>query len=746
MRRFGPLLLLASVALLVGVGFLYRGQRLRQGWYAPTPPNPLPAELHASAKGWHWAYTAAGKPVVEIRAQNFQAVREPSVFDLTDVELKIFHGGGPTFDLVESPRAQFLLGDGVLRSDAEVTITMGVTGDPRPSGRLLSIRSSGVTFENKTGRADTDQHAVFTMELGEGEADGAAYDPQSRELRLKRNVKLVWRGSDRRSPPMYIESGELIYRETDDQIYLMPWTKFRRETLSMEGGPTVLTLEEGNLRLIESTKLTGRDPAPGRSVEFAANEFSMWLRPGGVIERIVGVSDARLVRQSGASRLVMEAYRLDLSFAERQQTAILERAFATGRASAEVAPLPAAGQDLAETRLLRSELLELTMKPGVDEVDQLATHAPGLLEFLPNAPNQRRRQLEGERLWLHFGSANRLQSFRGVKVATRTDPAAAPASRAAGSAVAPQLTWSDDMSAAFHPDSGELLTIEQWGHFRFEEGARRAIAERGVLDQIAGQIRLTGGSRVWDPAGSTEAESILIDDKSGRTESTGSVRTVREPERPGEEKVRGSADRVVTTDHHSRIRYEGQAVLWQAGNRLSGDVIEIARPERLLRAAGHVVHVMQDSRQIASEIRARSMVYRDQEHVAYYEGGVTLTRPQLTVTSQTLRAYPSRETSEEQAATLPDSGLDRAFAMGGVEIVQTDPPRRRHGTGQQADYYAADHRVVLEGNPAQLVESLPGGPPTVTRGRKLTWQGGAAKLQVDGEAAEPAVSSLPRKK
>ncbi len=753
MRRFGPVFLLASVALLAGVFYLYRGRLERQSTAAPAKPVPLASGLNASAKGWQWAHSAAGQTVVEIQARDFKAVKEPSIFDLAGVELKIFHPPDQKYDRVTSPQAQFSLGEGVLRSDAEVEITMGVSGDDAPPGRLLSIRSSGVTFENKSGRADTDRHATFALDLGEGEADGATYDPQSRELRLKRNVKLIWRGRDRRAAPMYVETGELIYRETDDKVYLMPWTRFRRETLSMTGGPSVLTLEDGNIRLIESTRVAGSDPAPQRAVDFAADEFTMVLRAGGVVEKITGQSNARLTRQTAASRLVVRGRRLDLSFAEQPQGAVLSQALASGDSVAEVIPLPAANRISPETRLLRSETIEMTMRPGGQEIDQLVTHERGTLEFLPNAAHQRRRRLDGERLSMRYGNGNQLESFRGVKVVTRTEPPAAGPARTASAA--PQLTWSDDMSASFDPKTGEMRTLEQWGHFRFEEGTRRAVAERGVVEQSSNRILLTGGSRVWDPTGSTEADSIAVDDAAGRTESTGSVRTVREPERPGEEKIRGSADKVTTLDRNQRIRYEGRAVLWQGGNRLTGDVIEIARKERQLRASGNVVHIMRDARQTASEVRAPLMLYRDPERVVFYEGGVTLTRPQLRVTSQKLRAYPSTPTGEEQETTLPDSGLDRAFAEGNVEILQMEPQRRRRGTGQQADFYAADNRVILEGSLAELVESQPGSPqPTVTKGRKLTWQGGGEtnaqaksdKLLVDGAEGQPAVSSLRRKK
>jgi lipopolysaccharide export system protein LptA len=740
MRRFAPWLAVGIAVLAVTVGSLYWRTRAEQAESLPKPPDPLETTLNASAAGWEWSYSASGKPKVEIRAADFKHVKEPSVFDLTTVELKIFHLDGAKYDRVVSPKAQFSVGEGTLRSDADVEITLGLTEAGGPPGRLIGIQTSGVTFENKTGKADTDRHAIFRLDVGEGEGDGATYDPQTRELRLKSNVKLLWRGHNETAPPMRIEAGELIYKEAEGKVFLMPWAKFSRETLSMTGGPAEITLENGNIRLVSASQASGADRRENRSTEFAADQLEMIFRDGGLIEKVTGQSNARLKSVSPTAETAVTAYRLDLSFENENGDATLRRAIASGESVARSTPVAKPGAALSETRVLKAEIIEMKLRHGGEFIEQIDTHAHGTLEFLPNRAGQRRRLLEAERMSILYADANRLKSFRAVQAATVTEPD--PAIRGSER----QRTWSDDLQADFDPKTGDLARLEQWGKFRYESGARQARSERALLEPQKDWITLSGGSRVWDPTGATDAETIVLDQKNHTTDASGQVQTVRQPEKPGEEAVRATAQRMRTSSGNNHIRYEGGARLWQGGNRLDGAEIDIDRPSRQIRANGGITNTLSDREGKPTRVEAASMRYSDVDRVSFYEGGVILTRPGLKVRSRRLRAYLTSGTPEENAATVPDSGLDRAFAEGAVEILQSDGSRSRLGKGEVADFYAADNRVVLDGAPAELTDSVPGQRPTVSRGRKLTWSGDTDKLLVDGAASEPAVSSLRRKK
>ena len=83
------------------------------------------------------------------------------------------------------------------------------------------------------------------------------------------------------------------------------------------------------------------------------------------------------------------------------------------------------------------------------------------------------------------------------------------------------------------------------------------------------------------------------------------------------------------------------------------------------------------------------MVYTEESRLTHYTGGVQLNRPGLQVKGKELRAF--------LAESGADSRLEKAFADGAVEIFSTGKDRTRTGTGEHAEYYTDDQKVILRG-------------------------------------------------
>ena len=145
------------------------------------------------------------------------------------------------------------------------------------------------------------------------------------------------------------------------------------------------------------------------------------------------------------------------------------------------------------------------------------------------------------------------------------------------------------MLATFQPNSSQIEKLEQWNNFRYEEGERRAKADRASLDQPNNLMLLTGSSRVWDATGSADADKIVLDQKSGDFSAEGNVSSTRLPDKKKDSSTSGGgmlsedeplharAKKMRSSAHNSQIRYEGAAVLWQGANRLQAEVVEIDR-------------------------------------------------------------------------------------------------------------------------------------------------------------------------
>jgi len=108
-------------------------------------------------------------------------------------------------------------------------------------------------------------------------------------------------------------------------------------------------------------------------------------------------------------------------------------------------------------------------------------------------------------------------------------------------------------------------------------------------------------------------------------------------------------------------------------------------------------------------VKAPEMVYRDEDRLAHYTGGVVLDPSRHEGPVARVRAFLRDDDN--------DSSLDHAFADGKVQIVQAGPKRARTGTSEHAEYYVDDDKVILKGGQPLVIDSLKGH----SRGEELTW-------------------------
>jgi lipopolysaccharide export system protein LptA len=99
------------------------------------------------------------------------------------------------------------------------------------------------------------------------------------------------------------------------------------------------------------------------------------------------------------------------------------------------------------------------------------------------------------------------------------------------------------------------------------------------------------------------------------------------------------------------------------------------------------------------------------------------------VKSTELRAY---------LASAGDSRLDKAFADGAVQIVDSAGGRTRNGTGNHGEYYAADKKVILRGSNAKLVDSA----GNTSEGHELTYYPDDDRLLVNGAPNDPVKTRI----
>lgn len=745
LRRVRWMLLLAMAVVAAGVGWVYWRERESRKISQQPAPSPLPENTSAVAAQWEYEIKSGAQSRIFIRASRFEQSREPPLIHLEGLEMEIRQAEGGRYDLVRSPRGTFSQKEGLLTAEGAVEITLGLTRDAAaPPGRIMRIRTSGVRLEVESNRAWTEKEAEFEFGAARGRCVGALYDPGAREIVMESQAELEWKGSPGK-PPLQVWASRVLYRELAAEVMLTAPSRLARGGFELRGQDAYVKLNDhGEIDRVETTGAAGTDRMPGRRLDYEAGGLVVHFAEKMEVRRIEATQQARLISTAAAGVNVVTAERLYLDFVAGPSGAELHHALAMGRGRVENRPAQRRGQPPQPVRILEGETIHMAMRRGGEEMERVSTDGPGRVEFRPARAEDPYREVKGDPLTLDYAPDNALESFRAVKAETRT------VKRGRDGKPVETRTRSSELLAKFDPASGQLDQLEQWGAFSYEEGARKAQAERARFEGKTERIELHGSARVWDEGGVTAAPEIQMDQKQDVMTASGGVSTVMQSQGSGGliekgEPLRATAERMRVEDSNNRILFEGNAVLWQGEMRLRAQRVRIFRKEERLEAESNVVAEIPDARGGAkgaaarrvSVVRAPAMEYDGKARRALFTGGARLDRPSLVVESRELAGYFEEETTGGKKETR----LDRLEAMGSVVILSDARGRRRTGRGEHADYFLGEDRIVLSGGSPSVEDAEKG----VTRGAVITWFGRQDRMIVDNEGAGPAVSRIRQK-
>ena len=479
------ILLVAIAAIVYGVGITYRNQKKVLSDAAVAAPAILPADLSALSSKYHHQVTDHGRMLADIEAEELRQVKDSSYIDLKNVSMRLSCKDGVSYNLVKSAAATFYTNDERLYSEGAVEMTLKVPLEDQPQHqhhKLVSIKSSGVTFDTATGKAETDRPSSFVFENGDGRATGAFYDPSTHQLLMKSDVEVDWKPVGPHAKLMKIEAGSLEYRESGNEILLKPWGRHdpgqhrgrgRKSRHPPAGRRRAATRSCSS---IDTTKAHGIDNYPNRKLQYARRPALDDLRRG----RPGGQDHRRGERHSHGylwrppkrpCRRIGWTWSSNPAIARARCSS----AVASGHSVVTSRPLPMPNVQPGETHVLRSDRLEMKMRPGGREIATVITHSAGNLEFLPNsagaAPPPSGRP--GHRDRVRAAEPHRIVPRHSTSARRPTPP---PTRR---NAIAAQsITASKRSLAHFDPKTSQLATMEQTGDFTYHEGDRQARAAK----------------------------------------------------------------------------------------------------------------------------------------------------------------------------------------------------------------------------------------------------------------------------
>lgn len=283
-ERIRTLVLVAAVLLLAMLGVFLVRARLKNVLNRHDLPRRLGKGIVQEANGYTVVHAFGAHSQYRIHASREVELKSDFV-ELHDVQIDLYGADGSEIDRISGDTFEYdqKTGKAMAQGPVEMLLTrpsasteaamktagktkgrvIDEVGATTSSAGQIDVKTSGVTFDRKSGLVTTVERVDFSTEQGNGSATGASYDSQSGYLTLDRAVELtVHRGAaevqihaqhaelDRGAQTCTLISAETRYRGAQldaSQAKILFRADGSAERLDAKGGIAVATANGGHL-------------------------------------------------------------------------------------------------------------------------------------------------------------------------------------------------------------------------------------------------------------------------------------------------------------------------------------------------------------------------------------------------------------------------------------------------------------------------------------------------------------------
>jgi lipopolysaccharide transport protein LptA len=490
-----------------------------------------------------------------------------------------------------------------------------------------------------------------------------------------------------------------------------------------------------------------RSMSQGHAAEVFASEFDFYFDDNQKLQTAQARQNVhgRTLDADSEAQLVSAA-NADLDFGVQNERSILKELRAGGRPVVTLAaPKSKAGDPkAANKRLTADNVLLFWRETGRDlERAEANGNAELLVEPAQPLPTADRKRLNATIIHCQFyESGNLARTFnasgdaravveplqetprRGTRTLTSQEMAAqfvretqdVERFEAAGDAKfveRERVITSQKMTALFSPATSALDRVDAVGDAKFVEQDRNGQSATIFYTASDGVVHMRGGEPVaWDSRARIKAAEIDSDTVNKISYARGKVLTTyySQEQTGGAAPFKNVKSPVFVASANAEFQHEagigiytGNARAWQDDNFVKADRIVLHRDQKRMDGDGNVQSALyQARRKEANGTRtvvpvfasSRSMTYTDETRLLHYEGDVDIKQGTERITGGVADVYLLKESYE----------VERTIAQ--RDVVVTQPGRK--GTGDWAQYTAADETVVLTGNPAHVEDAEKG--------------------------------------
>jgi lipopolysaccharide export system protein LptA len=682
----------AVLAILAAAGFYLRGI-VRNHRVIKEVPRKIAENIARSGTGFTYSQSEGGRTLFTIHAASFQQYKEPGrteggKAELHDVSITVYgrennradqiHGA----DFLYDPESGDVTAKGEVHIDLEADVTVNAAPNQDPateSQNVIHVMTSGLTFNRKSGIAQTAERIEFRIPGASGSAIGAQYNSHESVLNLKSAVRLVT--TEKQKATITAQSANI--RKDPRQIVLQAG-KLEQQDRTMSADKVVIALREDST--VERVSGIGsvRAVRPGdKGFEISAPQADLYL-VGTNQPRSAEISGGVQFERRGDSPAQGKAGKVLLSFDPKGQ-------ISKGRAEQGVDVTQGTGP---KSEQLKAAALDLFVKNGRTLDKAVTSSGPG--EMVLNQGTTKTAISAGQ-FEARFGEGNQLSYVVGSPDAKIVSTTPGQAERTA---------TARELVARFN-GPGQITSADLTGAFHYEEGQRTATAERAHYNVTDDSYELRGSPRVVDSGVALTADTIQLNRKTGMANGQGNVKTTYNDLKaaPGGAMLSSSDPIHVTGSSVNAGRSSGVARytegrLWQGANIVEAPTLVFDKNHRTLQAQGN------PSRQIATvfvqpeksgkttpvSVTADKLTYVDGDRKAVFSGNVVIKSAETTMNANTVQVFLL---ARGGAAGGSGNQLDRIVAQGDIQIHQGE----RRAQGSQVVYTAQEQKFVLTGTP-----------------------------------------------
>jgi LPS export ABC transporter protein LptC/lipopolysaccharide transport protein LptA len=649
--------------------------------------------------------------------------------ELEQVHLEVFPEKGDKPDKISAQRAIYLP-DERDSHKARVWFTGDVNIETRDA---LAAKTEKLSYDQATEMAETAALITFTRENVSGRSLGAVVDAKNNRLDLQRDVEIVVQPDAKsaqtakpnpRSRPVTIRSARAQFDQASMHLSFTGGAIAEQERDVMSGEQLSATLNAS--KRVQKIEARGtsylRSMSEGRGAEVHAADMDFFFDADQRLQKASASRDVRARSLDADSQMDLTgANSLEVDFLAQNERSILKEMRTGGRSVLALsAPQSRASDPRAANKRLTADAVKLIWRTTGSDLEKAEAtgNAELFVDPVVKSANADRKTLTAPQFVCEFyekGNLAREFIASGGDTKAVIDPVQPTEDRAQ------RIITSQKMTAIFVRETQDIERLDAQGDAKFTEKDRQGRAQNATYTAADEMLRLRGGEpTVWDSRARTKAVEIDSDTRTDISYSRGKTATTyySQEQTNGATPFQNMKSPVYIVSERAEFRhvtgvaiYTGNARAWQDDNFVRADTITIYRDTKRMEGDGRVQSALYQARRkgangastvVPAFATANSMSYSEDERVLHYEGNVDIKQDTDRIRSAVANVYLLRERNE----------VEKTIAE--RDVIVTQPGKQ--GTGNWAQYTAADETVVLKGSPARVEDPEQGS----TEGGRLT--------------------------